>query len=51
MFKERWELSEKKKNDFVSECVDVCVCVSVLDYFLVVMRRHVQVINADIFIT
>ena len=33
------------------ECVDVCVCV--LDYYLILiaMRCHVQVINADRFIT
>ena len=33
------------------ECVDVFVCV--LDHFLIliVMRCHVQVINADMFIT
>ena len=35
----------------MSECVDVCVCVSVLYHFLIVMRYHVQVINADMFIT
>ena len=29
--------------------MDVCVCV--LDHFLIVRRCHVQVINADMFIT
>ena len=29
--------------------VCVCVCVSVLDHFLIVMRCHVQVITADMF--
>ena len=28
-----------------------CVCVCVLDHFLIVMRCHVQVIKADMFIT
>ena len=31
--------------------VSVCMCVSVLDHFLIVMICHVQVINADMFIT
>ena len=33
--------------------VDVCVAVCMLDHFLIliVMRCHVQVINADMFIT
>ena len=42
MLKERWELSEKKIERF-------CACV--LDHFLIVMRCHMQVINADMFIT
>ena len=56
VLKERWVLSEKKQNNSVSECVDVCVSlsVSVLDHFrirVIVMRCHVQVINTDMFIT
>ena len=29
----------------------MCVSVCMLDHFLIVMRCHVQVINADMFIT
>ena len=40
---------ESRTIQWMSECVDVCVCV--LDHFLIVRRCHVQVINADMFIT
>ena len=46
---------EREKVERFSERVSVwmcvCVCVCVLDHFLIVMRCHVQVINADMFIT
>ena len=41
--------SRVPESDARNVCVWMCVCVSVPDHFLIVMRCHVQVINADMF--
>ena len=42
---------EREKVERFSERVSVWMCVYVLDHFLIDRRCHVQVINADMFIT
>ena len=46
---EREVVAEREKIERFCEGVSVWMCV--LDHFLIVMRCHVQVINADMFIT